>query len=52
MSQNGPFGIDPEDFDRLFRDAGDGIREALGRLGRADLYITESTYHYPGDGCC
>lgn len=40
MSQNGPFGIDPEDFDRLFRDAGDGIREALGRLGRGASWAT------------
>ena len=34
MSQNGPFGIDPEDFDRAFRDAGEGIRDALERFGR------------------
>ena len=34
MSQSGPFGIDPEDFDRAFRDAGDGIRDALQRFGR------------------
>jgi hypothetical protein len=30
MSQNGPFGIDPEDLDRVVREA----RDALGRLGR------------------
>jgi hypothetical protein len=40
MSQNGPFGIDPDDFDRVFRDAGDGIREALGRLGRGANWAT------------
>ena len=34
MSQNGPFGIDPEDFDRLAREAGDGLREALDRFGK------------------
>lgn len=30
----------------------DKTAAALGGLGRPDLYITESTYHYPGDGCC
>lgn len=40
MSQNGPFGIDPEDFDRVFRDAGDGIREALERLSRRTNWMT------------
>ncbi len=25
---------------------------ALKALGREDLVITESTFHYPGDGCC
>ena len=35
MSQNGPFGIDPEDFDRVLREAGDGLRDALDRLGKA-----------------
>lgn len=40
MSQNGPFGFEPEDFDRVFRDAGDGIREALQRLGRGANWAT------------
>jgi hypothetical protein len=40
MSQNGPFGIDPEDFDRVFRDAGEGIRDALGRWGRNANWAT------------
>ena len=31
MSQNGPFGIDPEEFDRLAREAGEGLRDALDR---------------------
>jgi hypothetical protein len=34
MSQNGPFGIDPEEFDRIFREAGGSIRDAMDRLGR------------------
>nr|WP_313776566.1 hypothetical protein [Mycobacterium sp.] len=34
MSQNGPFGIDPEDFDRLAREAGEGLRGALDRFGK------------------
>ena len=25
---------------------------ALAALGREDLVVTESTWHYPGDGCC
>jgi len=39
MSQN-PFGIDPEDFDRVMREAGDGLREALGRLGKQAGWAT------------
>ncbi|KWX68540.1 hypothetical protein [Mycobacterium sp. NAZ190054] len=33
-SSNGPFGFDPEDFDRVVREAGEGLREALDGLGR------------------
>lgn len=29
---NGPFGFDPEDFDRVVREAGEGLRDALGGL--------------------
>ena len=29
---NGPFGFDPEDFDRFAREAGEGLREVVGRL--------------------
>ncbi|TRW82329.1 hypothetical protein FK535_13090 [Mycolicibacterium sp. 018/SC-01/001] len=32
MSGNGPFGFDPEDFDRVIRDAGEGLRDALGKF--------------------
>ena len=39
MSQN-PFGIDPEDFDRVMREAGDGLRDALGRLGKQAGWAT------------
>lgn len=30
----------------------DKTAAALSALGRSDLIITESTWHYPGDGCC
>jgi hypothetical protein len=32
MENNGPFGFDPEDFDRVAREAGEGLRDAFGRL--------------------
>lgn len=32
MSNNGPFGFDPDDFDRMVREAGEGLRDALGGL--------------------
>ena len=28
-SNNGPFGLDPEDFERVVREAGEGLRDAL-----------------------
>lgn len=40
MSQNGPFGFDPEDLDRVFREAGDGLRDALGRFGKQASWAT------------
>ena len=39
MSQN-PFGIDPEDLDRVMREAGDGLRDALGRLDKQAGWAT------------
>jgi len=30
----------------------DKTAAALKALGRDDLFVTESTWHYPGDGCC
>jgi ubiquinone/menaquinone biosynthesis C-methylase UbiE len=30
----------------------DKTAEALIQLERSDLVVTESTWHYPGDGCC
>lgn len=33
MSDNGPFGLDPEDVDRIAREVGDGLRDALGQVG-------------------
>ena len=32
MSGNGPFGFDPEDFDRVIREAGEGLRDAVGKV--------------------
>ncbi len=32
MSNYGPFGFDADDFDRMVREAGDNIRDALGNL--------------------
>jgi hypothetical protein len=40
MSQNGPFGFDPEDLDRALREAGEGLRDALGRVGRGAGWST------------
>ncbi|MFG1934736.1 hypothetical protein ACGFK1_29475 [Mycobacterium sp. NPDC048908] len=34
MSSNGPFGIDPEEFDRVVREAGEGLRDALDGVSR------------------
>jgi hypothetical protein len=34
MSSNGPFGIDPEEFDRVVREAGEGLRDALEGVSR------------------
>jgi hypothetical protein len=39
MSSNGPFGFDPEEFDRIVREAGEGLRDALDGIGR---FITTS----------
>ncbi|CAJ1586144.1 hypothetical protein [[Mycobacterium] wendilense] len=32
MSNYGPFGFDPEDFDRMVREAGEGLRDAFGKM--------------------
>jgi hypothetical protein len=34
MSSNGPFGFDPDDFDRVAREAGEGLRDALDGVSR------------------
>lgn len=33
MTDNGPFGLDPEDVDRIAREVGDGLLDALGKVG-------------------
>jgi len=33
MATNGPFGIDPEDFERALREAGTELRELFGKAG-------------------
>jgi len=32
MENNGPFGFDPDEFDRVVRDATEGLRDAVGRF--------------------
>ena len=32
MDSNRPFGFDPEDLDRMVREAGEGLRDALGKV--------------------
>ena len=34
MGNNGPFGFDPEEFDRVVREAGEGLRDAFESVGR------------------
>ncbi len=34
MDNNGPFGIDPEEFDRVVRETGEGIRGAFEQVNR------------------
>ncbi len=34
MDDNGRFGFDPDDFDRVFRDASEGLREAFDGISR------------------
>ncbi|ETD33463.1 MULTISPECIES: hypothetical protein [Williamsia] len=34
MSTNGPFGFEPEDFDRFAREAGEGFRDMLGQVAK------------------
>jgi hypothetical protein len=34
MYDNGRFGFDPEDFDRMIRDASEGLRDAFERISR------------------
>ena len=39
MGNSGPFGFDPEDFDRVVREAGEGLRDAVERING---FITSS----------
>ena len=34
MDNNGPFGIDPDDFDRVVRETGEGLRDAFEQVGK------------------
>jgi hypothetical protein len=34
MAKDGPFGFDPEEFDRVVREAGEGLRDAFEHIGR------------------
>lgn len=47
MGTNGPFGFDPEDLDRVIREAGEGIRDFADRIGR---FVDRPETHMPGSG--
>lgn len=34
MDKNGPFGMDPDEFDRVVRETGAGLRDAFGKLNQ------------------
>lgn len=34
MGDNGPFGFDPDEFDRVIREGSEGLRDAFERIGR------------------
>jgi hypothetical protein len=34
MDNNGPFGIDPDEFDRVVRETGEGLRDAFEQVGK------------------
>ncbi|MDJ0360036.1 hypothetical protein [Rhodococcus sp. H29-C3] len=34
MTNNGPFGVDPEDFDRFAKEASEGLREVVDQVGK------------------
>jgi hypothetical protein len=34
VSEHGPFGFDPDEFDRVIRDGTEGLRDAFERIGR------------------
>lgn len=34
MDKNGPFGMDPDDFERVVRETGEGLRDALEKVSR------------------
>ncbi|VBA33330.1 hypothetical protein LAUMK191_00399 [Mycobacterium attenuatum] len=34
MGSNGPFGFDPDDFDRVIREGSEGVRDAFERISR------------------
>lgn len=58
MDKNGPFGIDPEEFDRVVREAGEGLRSAFEQVGqflntspeRAGLGMLFDQFVRPGAG--
>jgi hypothetical protein len=34
VGENGPFGFDPEEFDRVIREGSEGLRDAFERIGK------------------
>jgi hypothetical protein len=54
MAGNNPFGFDPDDFDRMAREAGEGLRDMLGKMmqqaggqGFANLFGDIATHAGP-----
>ncbi len=45
MTNNGPFNIDPEDFDRFAKEASDGLRDVVAYL--ADAVTLFEGYPHP-----
>ncbi|MGE5695370.1 MAG: hypothetical protein ACM4D3_09050 [Candidatus Sericytochromatia bacterium] len=41
MAKDGPFGFDPDEFDRVVREAGEGLRDAFEQVGKFFTFPAE-----------